>query len=799
MPIKSRKHPLPAQYRRANSRSTQSLTAATLITSLVLGAPGAAVAQDALIARTATTNSAKPNTGPSDSAEAGAHVTDLGKVVVKGDGIIPYSADHVSSHKFTQPLVDTTQTINVIGSDLFNEQGATSLTEALRNSPGVGTFYVGENGSTSTGDAINMRGFDSSSSIFVDGVRDLGSITRDVFNIEQIEVAKGPAGTDYGRSSPTGAINMVTKQPSLRDGVSGLVSWGSANQRRASADFNKAIGRNAAFRLNVMAQDSGVPGRDQVKHKRWGIAPSMGFGLDTATRFYLDFLHVDQADTPDGGVPTIGLPGYSTPDPARPQIGNAPRVDSSNFYGTTSDHDNVTADMVTLRIDHDFSSGASLRNTTRWGRNQQDYLLTSFMTSADTARFMTPDLNDPATWMVARSLPTFKDQKNTILANQTNFTAHFGAGFVQHDLSTGIELTREKLQTHALGALHGTTWPVANLYDPDPDVTGLVYGRTGAMGDGKTDTAAVYAFDTIKFGDRWQVNGGVRFDHYKTDFSSLDACGGRRGPDCGGLPAGTIVPNVDANASDTLFSWKLGVLYKPSKLGSLYANYATSQQPPGGSSLELSNRDNSANNPIFDPQEATTAELGTKWSLQDDHLLLTAALYDTRVSNEIVQDPIDLQYYQVGEKRVRGIELSAVGKLTEAWVVSAGYTTMDTDVVTGGAVTADGSEVLAYTPESAFTAWTSYRFASGLTLGGGARYSGQMKRGRDGAVGTPAFTEAYWVVDAVASYSVNQSLDLRLNLYNLFDTDYVAAINKSGYRYSPGAPRSAMLTANFRF
>ena len=132
-------------------------------------------------------------------------------------------------------------------------------------------------------------------------------------------------------------------------------------------------------------------------------------------------------------------------------------------------------------------------------------------------------------------------------------------------------------------------------------------------------------------------------------------------------------------------------------------------------------------------------------------------------------------------------------------MVSTGFTTMDAEVVDGPTVSVDGSTDLAYTPSSAFTAWTTYAFDNGLTLGGGARYSGEMKRGNDGAVGTPAFTGDYWVVDAVASYAVNDNLALRLNLYNLLDEDYVAAINKSGYRYTPGAPRSAMLSASFSF
>jgi catecholate siderophore receptor len=259
------------------------------------------------------------------------------------------------------------------------------------------------------------------------------------------------------------------------------------------------------------------------------------------------------------------------------------------------------------------------------------------------------------------------------------------------------------------------------------------------------------------------------------------------------------VPGVDDEDSDTLISWNLGALYKPTAYGSLYANYAVAQQPPGGGNLELSNRENSADNPAFDPQEARTAEVGGKWNLAGERLLLTAALFDTRVRNEIVQDPIDLQYYQTGEKRVRGFELGAVGSLNDRWSVSAGYTRMDADVVAGTPVTADGSPVLAYTPGHAFTGWTTYRFASGLVLGGGVRHNGDLTRGSDGAIGTPTHTEGYWVADLVASYDFGNGLALRLNINNAFDEDYVAAINKSGYRYTPGAPRTVLLTASYRF
>lgn len=777
-PIKSRKHPVSSH---TQTSTTGALKAATLFTGLALAFPAAAT-----------------DTTPADfSGMQVAHAKTLPGVKVEAITGNDYRVDKLSSPKYTQPLLDTTQTISVITKELIQQQGATTLTEALRNSPGVGTFYVGENGSTSTGDSIYMRGFDTSGSIFVDGVRDLGSISRDVFNIEQVEVAKGPAGTDYGRTAPTGSVNLASKQPQLGNGISGSIGYGSGQHKRATADWNQTLGETSAFRLNVMGQDSGSPGRDKIEANRWGIAPSLALGLKTPTRVYIDFLHVQQNNLPDGGVPTIGLPGYSSPDPTRPFLTHAQTVDPRNFYGTTSDHDDVKADMFTVIVEHDFSLDMALHNITRWGRTHEDYLLTSFM--GNTANLVTPDVNDPSTWTLARSNPTFKDQTNSIITNQTNFTANFETGAVTHNLSAGIELSQEKASTIGLAALDGSAWPAASLYQPNADVSGLIQGRTGANSAGKTHTQAAYLFDTLKFNDQWQVNAGLRMDHYKTDFTSTVLCGSRGAPVCGTLPAGSVVPGVNSGKSGNLPNYKVGVLYKPTENGSIYANFAVSQEPPGGNTLTLSASANSADNPNFDPQKARTVELGTKWDLLGEKLLLTGALYRTTVTNDLVQDPVDLQYYQVGRKRVQGIELSMVGKLTDSWAVSAGYTTMDAKVVSGKAVANDGSSDLAYTPKSAFTAWTTYHLPFNLTVGGGARYSGDMKRGTDGAVGTPAFTEAYWVFDAMASYPVNKHFDLQLNLYNVFDKDYVAAINKSGYRYTPGTPRAAMLTANIRF
>lgn len=720
-------------------------------------------------------------------------------------GVRGFKADKVASPKFTQSLQDTPQTIQVITSDLFNQQGATTLTDALRNSPGVGTFYVGENGNTNTGDSIFMRGFDTSSSIFVDGVRDLGSISRDVFNTEQVEVAKGPAGTDNGRSAPTGAINMVSKQANLHNAVSGTVSAGTDSQQRGTADWNQALGATSALRVNAMWQDSDQPGRDHVNNRRWGIAPSLAFGLGTSTRYFLNLLYVDQDNVPDGGVPTLGLPGW-TPQPSLEQLAGQP-VDPENFYGTRADHDDVTAKMATFRIEHDVNDAVRVTNTARWGRTDQDYLLTAFMgtgtrgaNGAPTGNIRFTNPADPATYTIARSLPTFKDQQNTILTDQLNLRADLTTGAIVHNLSAGLEFTREELKSFGQAATGGTTWSPANLYAPDWNATGLTWAHNGADSHGKTTTSSVYLFDTLNFGDSLLVTAGLRADHYTTEYQSASVCGGR-GPACGANPVGTVIANPSLEHSDTLLNWKLGAVYKVDDIVSLYANYALSQQPPGGSNFQLSSSASSADNPSLDPQKARTVEVGTKWAFLDDALAFNVALFKTEVSNEINTHVLDDagNPTQTGKKSVQGIEVSTVGRITDNWSVSAGYSHLDTEVDEGANVAADGTRNLTYTPGDTFTSWTSYAFPSGLTIGGGVRYAGQMHRGTDGAVGTPAFTKSYTVYDAVASYAINEHLVLRLNAYNLFDKQYVAAINKSGYRYTPGAPRTVLFSADVRF
>lgn len=708
-----------------------------------------------------------------------------------------YAPNASADPKFTRPLVDTTRTMTVIPDQVIKDQGVTNLTDALKNVPGVGAFYAGENGSSTTGDAVYMRGVDTSNSIYVDGIRDIASVTRDTFNTQQVEVIKGPSGTDYGRSAPSGSINMISKQPRLDTGLDASVSAGSAWMRRGTLDYNQAINDNAAFRLNLMGEKTHDAARDNIQNERYGVAPSLALGLDTATRLYVNYLHVHQNNTPDGGIPTVGLPGYSAPSAAYAALNNSGKVATSNYYGTDSDFDKSTTDSATLRFEHDLSDNTTLRNTTRWSRVKQEYLLTAVMGGA--SNITAPNPNDVGSWRWSR-LANTKDISNRILTNQTNITSKFATGSVGHDVSAGVEFTRENQTTYGVNAL---TPPAVNIYHPISSISIGGLDRNGANANGQTDTFGIYAFDTLAITSDFELNGGIRLDNYHTEYDSATACGGigRGALACpAGVARNTPVTTVDTAKSGNLVNWKAGALYRLTEQGNLYVNYAISQQPPGGSSFALAagGSGNSANRTDFKPQKAKSSEVGTKWQVLDKRLLLNAALFRTDIENEVDAND-DGTYSQTGKKRVEGYELSATGNITPDWEIIAGYTMQHASVREGASVAQDGSSALAYTPKHAFTLWTNYQATDALSVGAGARYVGSLRRGSDGAVGTPDHTEGYWVADAKLGYKVNNNLDLQLNVYNLFDTNYVASINKSGYRYHPGEPRTFLLTANVHF
>ena len=690
---------------------------------------------------------------------------------------VPYKVSKSANSKMTQPLLDTPKTVQVISQQVMREQGATTLMEALRNTPGI-TMQMGENGNTALGDTFMMRGFSTQSSTVLDGVRDLGAISRDVFNLEQVEVIKGPSGSDSGRGSASGYINLISKLPTLEDSINGSIGYGTADRKAVSADINQSLGDGSAARLNLVRRDGGVDGRDYVENTNFGVAPSIAFGLNGDTRVYVYSQHVRQENVPDGGVPAIGVDGFYS---ATAALNAGRKVDRNNFYGATGDYEDAQADMFTVKLEHDLNDVTTLRNLSRWGRSTTERVLTGAgngMTAVNPV--------NPSTWTVTRSRQ-YSDQDNKILANLTSLNTEFDTFGLRNSFAGGLEFAREE-QVIRPGAFAAGT-PAANLYNPSVHDAMWNATKTGAKNSGETTTAALYAFDTLHLNEQWSINGGLRYEDYETDYKTRTAAG--------------VVSKL--NASDELVSWNAGVVFKPLPNGSVYLSYGDSQTPPGNN-FTVSAVAGNINNPSAKPQETRHVELGTKWDVLDERLSLTLAAYHTENENQVTQDEVTLASIQEGKLQVDGVELGAVGRLSDNWQITAGVAHMktkqlDQQSVTAGVVTETVG--VRWSPEWSATLWTTYTLGK-LTLGGGARYMDEQDRLiTSGVAVNPATTSlasvpSYWVADAMASYQINKNVNLRLNVNNLLDEDYFL-VNNGGSRILYGEPRSAMLTTELAF
>ena len=377
----------------------------------------------------------------------------------------------------------------------------------------------------------------------------------------------------------------------------------------------------------------------------------------------------------------------------------------------------------------------------------------------------------------------------------------------EHQFSKGFGNTAQTIRGVSYAAVSST----ANLYAPNVnDAMGMPYA-TGVNTDGKTLTAAVYALDTLTLNPQWKVNAGLRLEHYTTSTNSgVIVTSTGNNPNIGtygpmGYAAGSVVP-VDLSDSGNLFSWDVGAVYKPAENGSVYVNLANSLTPPGSANFSLNTSATNQASPTMDPQTTKTVELGTKWELLNKRLNVAAAVFRTENDKQTSQDTTTGVTAQFGKTRVEGIELNAVGQLTNFWQVSAGVAKLKTRQLDQYSVATSNLAVtttnaVRWTPDLSATVWTSYTLDQ-WTFGGGARYISKQKRlitNANAATESMPDLPGYTVADAMVSYKVSKNVNLQLNVYNVFDRDYIGTLNNGGARLGIGAPRSASLTASVKF
>jgi catecholate siderophore receptor len=298
----------------------------------------------------------------------------------------------------------------------------------------------------------------------------------------------------------------------------------------------------------------------------------------------------------------------------------------------------------------------------------------------------------------------------------------------------------------------------------------------------KTDTGALYLFDTVRFNAHWQVNASLRAERYHTDYASI---------------ATTGIASV-VNARHNLLSWKTGLVFKPVAAGSIYAAYAVSLTPPG-TDFTLSSAAGNQNNPDTDPQETRNIELGVKWDFFRNRLSTTAAIFKTVNDKTVFIDPM-LGPVPAGKQTVQGIELGATGKISDDWLVLASISYLDSQINSG--TTSGGNPAgaeLPLIPKYSGNVFMSYRLPFHLVIGGGTQYSDEVARRDNNAPAVPRKMPGFWLFNALVSYPITQQVSVRLNVNNLFDREYTQSFNNNGARFMPGAPRAYLLSADIRF
>ncbi len=679
--------------------------------------------------------------------------TKLPELVVSGQAD-SYKPEAVDSPRFTEPLRDIPQTITVIPQSVMREQNVTTLRDVLRNVPGI-SIQAGEGGGGLPGDNLSIRGFSARSDIFVDGVRDYGAYSRDPFNTEQVEVYKGATSAAFGRGSVGGSVNLSTKRPTLRPFYSGSFGLGTDEYKRLTADFNqplKELGlESSAVRLNGLWHDADMPGRDIVTNERWAVAPAVSFGIGQPTQFTVLYQHMEQDNVPEYGIPWV--PANTNPALAA-YSDKAPPVSFENFYGLKGyDFEHIQNDIATGILEHKFNESISLRNLSRFGRTERDSAITA------------PRFDAVNTSTAIRRQLQRRQIEHQVYANATDARFDFDTGPLTHALISGVEFSREEQDNRNSAQFNNQ--PLADLYNPNPGQ--LPLGPMPPINvpwtEARADTAALFVSDTLKFAEKWELLGGLRYDHIETDFTGT---GGR---------------------TDDLLSYRSGLVFKPLKNGSVYFSYGTSFNP----SLE-GNSGIAGNILNLDPEESEIYELGTKWDLLEERLSLSAAVFHNLKSNVRTPDIANTGVTVLeGEQRVNGVEFGAAGTLTKFWRVFGAYTYLDSKVENSNNPQEE-SNVLGNTPDHSFSVWTTFQLPFNLELGGGAQYVGERRNNNTTAA---RIAPDYVVFDATLAYNVNEHFSLRLNVYNIADEQYIDRVG--GGHFIPGAGRSAVLTANLTY
>lgn len=676
-------------------------------------------------------------------------VTTLPSIQITASNTNRYAAVSTSTATKTNTLLrDVPQSISVITNELIKDQSIRSIGDAIRYVPGVGVSQ-GEGNR----DALVFRGNRSTGDFFMDGIRDDAEFYRDLYNIDRIEVLKGANGMIFGRGGSGGVINRVSKQANWNPIREFTFQGGSFNQKRLTADVGYVINDKAAIRLNGLYEDSDSF-RDGVSMQRLGISPTVTIKPTHRTKVIVNMERFHDDRTADRGIPSF--------------MGQPVDVHRSQFFGDPK-RSNANIDVLSFNsmIEHKFDSGFTLQNRTNYATYDKLYQNIFANSQVFTLRGV-DSLN-----LGAYNNATTREN----VFNQTNLLYSLNTGPISHTLMAGIEIGRQETHNRRQTGFFNNDLSTSSLRVPlnnsitNVPITFLTKDQD-AFNRSVVNVTSLYVQDQIELLPQLQLIAGVRYDLFEVNFQQKN---GER---------------THLKTSDGLISPRFGIIYKPIQPVSIYASYSRAYVPRAGDQLTSL----TVTSAVLQPEKFTTLETGVKWDVRPD-LALTGAVFQLDRTNVITVDPNDSsRSFLTKGQRTQGVEVSLNGQLTSNWSVMGGYAYQIGEITSTQSSAALKGASVAELPRHTFSVWNRYDITPRIGAAFGVVYRGGMFASTDNTVRIPGFTR----VDAALFAHLTKQVRAQLNIENLFDTHYFAAVQNNN-NITPGSPIAVRGTLSVNF
>lgn len=661
-------------------------------------------------------------------------------IIVTGNAIGYKAYDTATATKTDTPLLDVPQSVSVVTRARIDDQALHSIADVLRYVPGA-TVGQGEGNR----DQITLRGQNTTADFFLDGVRDDVQYYRSLYNIERVEVLKGPFALIFGRGGSGGIINRVQKAP-VADALR-VTASGSANTFGAwdvAADVNVPVSANAALRVNGYYEDL-ANHRDAFGGERYAFNPYLAVDLGQ-WKLGLSYEYVHDDRVTDRGIPSVAT---AAGQPNRPVAGRR-----DTFVGIPDvNRAGLEAHIVKARVDGELADNLNWSTTVLYG-DYDKYYTNAYANGAATADNGTVEL-------AAYIDPT---RRGNFIA-QTNLLWDFSIGTIANKVLLGLEYgDQHSTNQRRNGTLSNNRFNLADPVYPTVTFGGLVRNTVSDV-----TVFSAYAQDQISLGAHFDVVVGLRYDRFRITGTDL---------------IGTPRPFA---RTDEKVSPRAGLIFKPQENISIYASYSQSFLPRSGDQFLTM----TAAQTNLEPEKFTNYELGAKWDIRRG-LNATVAVFQLDRTNATTPNPANVSETIVaGATRTKGVELALTGRVLPGWQTSAAYTYQDAALKRNDAVR------LAQVPEHQFALWNRYDFSPMVGAGLGVIHqSSQFAAIRTAANTTrlPGYTR----VDAALYLKPSDRLELQLNVENLLDETYYSDAHNNN-NISTGAPINARLTAKLKF